>query len=329
MMSLQSLCSAIRSQLYFSQIVAWSEQLNNLAFPLPIDVINNPRIVKSNQGKTAKLDIFFRIRQYNEDSDFSEKPLEHQFPDANLTDTISIQIYLKSLPRQSSIPVVTGKCEALASSKNLMLEKKINICTEKGKHRCHEQEESSSKEECKFSNNFPVPSLEHREKQLQKYRRRILKREKNKRKNDSGGKSDDSSDNQLISTVSSNDVIKPILNNKTTQTMTTCANNVGTQTDDFEFSIGCTQYENLCNIRQPICPNCDNQQKCRINTSVNIHDNNPLEKAEILLQALERTASVNSKRQKESIYKNVHEIIKRQKCCQNYGKKVSKNMLFL
>lgn len=330
MMSLQSLCSAIRSQLYFSQIVAWTEQLNSLTSPLPYEVIHNPRIVKDDQGTTAKLDILFRIQAYDNDACFSEKPLEHQFPDANLTDTTSVQVCLKSLPRMNSIPTVISKCESVESvpvvKYPVVGEKKLHICTEKGKHRCRDEVESPSKEENKFQNTFPIPSTEHREKQLQKYRKRILKREKIKKKNDSSSKSDDSSDNQLTAKHSTS--MPPMMvttsNNKTTQTMITNANTVGTQTDYCDIIMGYTQFynENHCNKRQPICLHCDNEQKCYGESTPVHHEADSLEKAEILLQALERTASVNSKRQKESIYLNVHEIIKRQKCCQNSNKKV-------
>lgn len=285
MMSLQSLCSAIRSQLYFSQIVAWTEQLNNLTSPFPYDVINNPRIVKDDKGTTAKLDILFRIRSHDGGACFSEKPLVHQFPDADLTDTTSVQVCLKSLPRINTIPSV--KCESLeagpllAAKHPVVGEKKLHVCTEKGKHRCRDEGESPLKEENKFQNTFPIPSSEHREKQLQKYRKRILKREKIKKKNDSSSKSD-----------------------------------VGTQTDYCDIT-------SCYDKRPPICFHCDNERKCCGESPSVQHEADPLEKAEILLQALERTASVNSKRQKESIYMNVHEIIKRQKCCQNTNRKVN------
>lgn len=331
-MSLQSLCSAIRSQLYFSQIVAWTEQLNKLQCPLPYEVINNPRIVKDDRGTTAKLDILFRIRAYDGDASFSEKPLVHQFPDANLTDTTSIQVCLKSLPRMSFIPTVVSKCESLEAVPHPVVgEKKLHICTEKGKHCCKDDGESPSKEENKLPNIFPIPSTEHKEKQLQKYRKRILKREKVKKKSDSqSSRSDDSSDNQLTATHSTTSQMGMVttMNTKTTQTMITNASSVGTQTDycDISMMMGYEQFfnEHHCNTkRQPICLHCDNERKCCVANSFVHHEADPLEKAEILLQALERTASVNSKRQKEHIYMNVHEIIKRQKCCQNSNMKVS------
>ncbi|XP_063700311.1 protein Atossa [Culicoides brevitarsis] len=327
-MSLQSLCSAIRSQLYFSQIVAWTEQLNNLTSPLPFDVINNPRIVKDDHGASAKLDIVFRIRAFDGASNFSEKPQVHQFPDANLTESTSIQVCLKSLPRRSVIPTVVGavKCE---NSEAPVTEKKLHICTEKGKHCCRDEIDSptSKEDEKKFPvNNFPIPSSEHREKQLQKYRKRIMKREKVKKKTDSnscGSKSDDSSDNQTLKQVAtmSSQTITTQANNKTTQTTAPNANTVGTQTDYCDMMMMMmTGYEQFCNNlnnKRPMCLHCDNEQNGESMPFVHNNEADPLEKADILLQALERTASVNSKRPKDNIYMNVHEIFKRQKCCQN------------
>lgn len=134
-MTIQSLCSAIRSQLYFSQITAWTDLLKS-ASSLDLDIKNNPRIkcklsetvsikpVAIQLGSSSlsatpsqslaspplpkilkpKLDILYRIRPYDTISNFKNKPNIHNFPDAKISNNLIVKVCLKSLPRLSSIP---------------------------------------------------------------------------------------------------------------------------------------------------------------------------------------------------------------------------------
>lgn len=355
MMSLQSLCSAIRSQLYFSQIIAWTDQLKSLTAPIPKEFLENPRILKNPEQNRVKLDILFRIRPFDGDSCFNEKPLIHQFPDASITEAIALQVCLRTAPRTNKIPRLFENPPVVIQPtvvKQWPEDRKQTICTEKGKHRCVCDEEESPTKDENLSKSFPMPSAEHREKQLQKYKRRLMKRDKTKKRSDvmSGADSDNCYDTDNASCCSTstgysipcptsaiNSIQTPLYNilpttnsltfgsqhhNKMTQTQSSHdvvvmgnANTVGTQTEFCDVAMDCLQPNNLdCNFcgnrMQTFCINCDTNSSSSSSITNNHlsqqknshhHQNNGcnqephLEKADILLQALERTASVNSK----------------------------------
>lgn len=201
-MTLQSLCAAIRSQLYFSQISAWTDLIKNSLEP---EIFNNPRIKKvstsglgasvsapsdvSGEGHSgggsplalpkAKLDILFRIRGYDNTACFNDNPNVHKFPDAIIADNYVIEVCLKSLPRLERIPSINDEMDAKMDDV-LVNDRMDRPCHEKGKHRCtfrDEEEEDPQTGEDDLS----LAAVSHREKQLMKYKKRMMKREKKKK----------------------------------------------------------------------------------------------------------------------------------------------------
>lgn len=122
-MTLPSLCSAIRSQLYFSQIVAWCDLLRK-GDP---SVYESGRVIFANgstsnagdlaglgsaigaaaaAGRRPRLNIFYRIRPHDvnaagnhNDGGFSGKANVHNFPHVNIAENFSVAVCVKSLPR--------------------------------------------------------------------------------------------------------------------------------------------------------------------------------------------------------------------------------------
>lgn len=207
-MTLQSLCAAIRSQLYFSQISAWTDLIKNSLEP---EIFNNPRIRKlsadepgassmsapipisgsgaganhSGGGTSplvlpkAKLDILFRIRGYDNTACFNEKPNVHNFPDAIIADNYVIEVCLKSLPRLEKIPSINDEMDAKMDD-SLVNDRMDLPCHEKGKHRCAFQDEDEEDPQTGEDDMSPA-AISHREKQLMKYKKRMMKREKKKK----------------------------------------------------------------------------------------------------------------------------------------------------
>ncbi|XP_037712792.1 uncharacterized protein LOC119549112 [Drosophila subpulchrella] len=118
-MTLPSLCSAIRSQLYFSQIVAWCDLLRKC----DPSVYDSGRVIFSSCGNNAgdlatayapsggqkrpRLNIFYRIKQHtahsnsghHQEDGFSAKANVHNFPNVNVSESYSISVSVRSLPR--------------------------------------------------------------------------------------------------------------------------------------------------------------------------------------------------------------------------------------
>ncbi|XP_053664452.1 uncharacterized protein LOC128713618 [Anopheles marshallii] len=221
-MTIQSLCAAIRSQLYFSQISAWTDLIKKSLEP---DIFSHPRIkkiipagvCKSGGGSSsfslpqAKLDILFRIRTYDNTACFNEKPNVHNFPDASVAENFVIQVCLKSLPRLDRIPGIDAALDAAKMIACLQKQQQADRiplpCHEKGKHRCafrveleeEEDEYDPSMMEGAVEGDggdgdgggdetllLTSAAISHREKQLLKYRKRMLKREKKKKTGNAG-----------------------------------------------------------------------------------------------------------------------------------------------
>nr|XP_049464334.1 uncharacterized protein LOC120960082 isoform X2 [Anopheles coluzzii] len=235
-MTIQSLCAAIRSQLYFSQISAWSDLIKKSLEP---DLFSNPRIkklipaakCKAGGGSPfslaqARLDILFRIRTYDNTACFNEKPNVHNFPDASVADNFVIQVCLKSLPRLDRIPGIDAALDAAKMSATLQKQQQVDRiplpCHEKGKHRCafrveleeEEDDDDSSMVEGGMEGEagdgdvggedsmlLTSAAISHREKQLLKYRKRMLKREKKKK---AGGAVGEGNSNASPTSSSSN-----------------------------------------------------------------------------------------------------------------------------
>lgn len=180
-MTIQSLCTALRSQLHFSQITAWSDVLK-ASSPNDPELKSNPRIKTTTKMPfKPKLDILYRIRPYSDatPSCFSAKPIVHNFPETMITDHLSVKVSLKSLPRMKCLPrlymdVMDIACpastESPATSPIIVDDRPEFDCHEKGKHRCRFDEESPTDD-----------AISHRDKQLMKYKKRIMRRDKKRR----------------------------------------------------------------------------------------------------------------------------------------------------
>lgn len=117
-MTIQALCSAIRSQLYFSQTSSWVDLLkksningdnivnDHLPRPFSPEVMQNPRLKKNLKSMQVNLDILFRIKPVDGSTCFNDKPNVHIFPDTIVADNLAIRVCLKSLPRLDRIPTL-------------------------------------------------------------------------------------------------------------------------------------------------------------------------------------------------------------------------------
>ncbi|XP_039439876.1 uncharacterized protein LOC120420821 isoform X2 [Culex pipiens pallens] len=266
-MTLQSLCAAIRSQLYFSQISAWTDLIKNSLEP---EIFNHPRIKKaagegvgsSNETSPlglprAKLDILFRIRGYDNTACFNETPNVHNFPDAIVADNYVIEVVLKSLPRLERIPRINDEMDA-KMDEALVNDRIDGPCHEKGKHRCtfrvEDEEDPQMGEE-------ESAAMSHREKQLLKYKKRMMKREKKKKALESGGSTSSVGSNEAVPMVVTPPVCKsPALNIPVPQGH---ANNCGVP----------PAYTSSINLIQPpLYSNCDDLYQaasCANNNNIN------------------------------------------------------------
>ncbi|XP_034651580.1 pneumococcal serine-rich repeat protein isoform X2 [Drosophila subobscura] len=241
-MTLPSLCSAIRSQLYFSQIVAWCDLLRKC----DPSVYDSGRVVFASQSagdlagsgsgsgsqasRRPRLNIFYRIRQHNpaasngcgsqyldESSGFSAKASVHNFPNVNISESFSVSVCVRSLPRingglphiepppptlpqplptpptrslrpptqPASTPTGGGGLHAAsptglgartaATTPTATLTTGSN-CDNNGKQRQQPVVPPPSGDELDLSGEFG--SVSHRERQLQKYRKRMQRRDK-------------------------------------------------------------------------------------------------------------------------------------------------------
>lgn len=221
MMTLQSLCSAIRSQLYFSQICSWTELLKRQSkSSVSLEFLNNPRIKIGCNGfqnqKKSYLDIIYRVKSFKNlagiTASFVDKPNIHNFPDTIISDNYVVKVCLKSSKRYDFIPKVSYDLNTLAAA-HQMFGNSVNIstgnsspshhaagsglienptspiaiatkCTEKGKHQCKSTPPDVDDEDNDMNVIEQIPTMNsnlHREKQLLKYKKRLLKREKKKK----------------------------------------------------------------------------------------------------------------------------------------------------
>uniref|UniRef100_A0A1A9WQQ3 DUF4210 domain-containing protein n=1 Tax=Glossina brevipalpis TaxID=37001 RepID=A0A1A9WQQ3_9MUSC len=138
-MTLPSLCSAIRSQLYFSQVSAWCDLIKKsdksinetgrliLTTPLTSAAGDLATLTGNASPSTAltatavsvattlsssplsasvgcsqrrpRLNILYRIKQYDSTACFNSKPNVHNFPNVNISENCCVSVCLKSLPR--------------------------------------------------------------------------------------------------------------------------------------------------------------------------------------------------------------------------------------
>lgn len=321
-MTLQSLCSAIRSQLYFSQITAWSDLLKTSSRN-DSEIQSNPRI-KHFAFKPPKLDILYRIRPYDTTACFKSKPNVHNFPDAIITESLTVKVCLKSLPRLTEIPKLQDETQIPDAIKCLtqpmVVDDRLNHpCTEKGKHRCAFDDESVTDE--MDASPTPPSTVTHRDRQLLKYRKRMQRRDRKKRTDDSidsddFGAAGTSSDQSMTSTLVRQDSINSIrlplyscLTSKSNSPINTAAHiTKSTQTANVEKRSISTQTDvndppypncNFCGIEmQFVCWNCDT--KVFEVADKNAASPKNVDKANLLLQAIQRTPSRKQRAQRNS-----------------------------
>ncbi|KAH8252478.1 hypothetical protein KR032_000214 [Drosophila birchii] len=233
-MTLPSLCSAIRSQLYFSQIVAWCDLLRKC----DPSVYDSGRVIFASCGNNAgdlattctpsggqrrpRLNIFYRIKQHNANAGgggggggqyqdgFSAKANVHNFPNVNVSESYSISVCVKSLPRiNGGLPHVEPLPSPSPASRSLRtcggdpastptgggglhaatptgLGARISAIssptttTMTGSSNCDNNGLKQGLDE--FDGDT---SLSHRERQLQKYRKRMQRRDKKRERKNS------------------------------------------------------------------------------------------------------------------------------------------------
>lgn len=311
-MTIQSLCSAIRSQLYFSQISAWTDLIKGNES----EYTENSR-VKIRLNNTPRLDIFYRIKSNIVMSSFLEKPIIHNFPDAPISDNLAIRVQLKSCKRLDKIP------ESIPLL--ILVDDQRGPCTEKGKHRCKNSFDDEPINDDTVENLASTSTSCHRERQLMKYKKRLLKREKKKKiymhsdclQNAEATKLDIQLQN--FSTHASINSIRPPLyitspspSSPSSSSNDSCVFSQATQTTHTEMMSVSTQTDNVnigkkrstltmsnpfeddildfpsCDFcgsgMQCICWNCDKLFKNNNNS------NEKLDNGDLLLQSIQRTA---------------------------------------
>ncbi|KAH8373888.1 hypothetical protein KR200_001095 [Drosophila serrata] len=229
-MTLPSLCSAIRSQLYFSQIVAWCDLLRKC----DPSVYDSGRVIFASCGNNAgdlattctpsggqrrpRLNIFYRIKQHNANAGggqyqdgFSAKANVHNFPNVNVSESYSISVCVKSLPRingglphveplpspspaprslrtcggdPASTPTGGGGLHAATptglGARISAISSPTTTNTMTGSSNCDNNGLKQGLDELDGDT-----SLSHRERQLQKYRKRMQRRDKKRERKNS------------------------------------------------------------------------------------------------------------------------------------------------
>lgn len=240
-MTVQSLCSAIRSQLHFSQISAWSDLLEQQYTDYVFyqeHILKNPRITMNWGTNRPALDLLYRVKCATQKGTFERPPVVHNFPNVVLDVNTGLAVSLRSLPRLERIPRLSVENKKSDMMEVTVVESEIlpspalmvagavgqvaggnagGCCQEKGKHRCltfdemQQQQQQQrrgrrgdGKEEASSSQQMMVVMmatemgssscstgsggsgsgsscgaglLSHREKQLLKYKKRLLKRD--------------------------------------------------------------------------------------------------------------------------------------------------------
>lgn len=372
-MTIQSLCSAIRSQLCFSQVSSWVDLLKKTFVDSKVgikepnlfsaEIMQNPRLKKNLQTMQVDLDILFRIKPYDGTSCFNDKPNVHDFPDTVVSDRMALRVSLKSLPRLEKIPTLnTEKANINGFSCDNRIKSSLGVsvplgspvagsschlihdrmgypsCHGTGKHRCNNEDEEDydveesleEKQSPTTAKSFippqevttsptpsvPVPSnLTHRERQLLKYKKRLMKRDKQKKKVSDGDQTSVSSlntsgseDFDKFQDTAINAHFEPLYGagrkeSNAEKSIATANNNepnlktlsIATQTDD-ALPMKC----NDCGGKLQ-CWNCDMNQnnfKSQTTSSLSINIGSVTgtmigNKSDLLLQAIQRTANAH------------------------------------
>ncbi|KAL7738596.1 hypothetical protein ACLKA6_006893 [Drosophila palustris] len=246
-MTLPSLCSAIRSQLYFSQIVAWCDLLRkcdpavydsgrvifgNGSTSSAGDLAGHTSSSSSTSTSTStstsssmpirrpRLNIFYRIRAHDVgnsggDGGFSAKANVHNFPHVNIAENFSVAVCVKSLPRfNGGLPPVAPPPAPLVVSKPRALRATPTASTPTGGGgMCAATPTGLGARIAISSGNLQgegdgtrggCDELDgHRERQLQKYRKRMQRRDKKRERKPSEQMEamDEGSDHNMAMTV--------------------------------------------------------------------------------------------------------------------------------
>lgn len=122
--NINQLLSAIRSQLYFSQITAWLVTQNKTA---PLTADNFRYRLSSPQGLLAP-------------HTFSLTASKHEFPITDLGNGTALTVTFSSAPRLSSKPDLACGYNLMELKKELVDDRMHTSCTLKGKHCCEDIE---------------------------------------------------------------------------------------------------------------------------------------------------------------------------------------------
>lgn len=125
--NLSQLVSAIRSQLYFSQITAWlTTQDDNSTFKITDD---NFKYHLTDSEKTLA------------NTKFHLSANRHNFPATDIGNGLILDVSFFNLPRSKSIPEITCKNCTNGQIDNFLDDRMVTFCKLKGKHRCEDIEE--------------------------------------------------------------------------------------------------------------------------------------------------------------------------------------------
>lgn len=139
-----------------------------------------------------RLDLLYRVKcASTQRGTFERPPVVHNFPNVIIDSLTGIAVSLRSLPRLERIPRLSVENKKSDMMEVTVTESEIlpsplmqagNVCCQaKNKHRCGKLDEvpssqsSTAGESCSSGSG---PGLSHREKQLLKYKKRLLKRDK-------------------------------------------------------------------------------------------------------------------------------------------------------
>lgn len=309
-MNLSSLCTAIRSQLYFSQVTAWSDSIRNSdnVELRSTGRFKYPNLTTSNNWmRKPRLDIFYRIKphDYSSIAYFKSNPIVHNFPHVIINDNYCLSVSLKSLPRIQNIPMMNVNKTPLGGSRNKSFtrENPLDDCT------CENEDHQPTalskpnyvstddeNDDIFFYNDTESNSncLTYREKQVIKYKRLIKKRDNGKRKSDAIYTSEKNQLQNLPEFGSINSIQPPLYQAVSTsipdsvQTRSVEMISIGTQT---KFSKK-TYCEDCGNVMSVLCINCDSRISNKERENIpDIMDKQSsiIDKAELLLNAIQRT----------------------------------------
>ncbi|KAL5289682.1 FAM214A family protein [Megaselia abdita] len=314
LMNLSSLCTAIRSQLYFSQITAWSELIrktyNHELHSTGRFKYSNARN-SNNWWKKPRLDIFYRIKPYDYSClpYFKSKPIIHKFPEVIINNNYGLSVSLVSLPRIQEIPMANFKKSSLEWTQSKPFIDDINLDDCKYGNNSNNFKEmrelncissGDESEDLVFNDSELNSTAIHREKQVIKYKRLMKKRDNGKRKSATNNSLQNLS--EFCSINSNRPPLYQVISKNSpdsVQSQNVEMISIGTQT------ISCTNTpcESCGTIISTLCLKCDsiNNQKKKeslLKEEDKTVKDSKIDSAELLLNAIQRTPK-NKKCSKE------------------------------